>query len=724
MALMSVLTVGAYTLTPRPMACRYNLATLIESHDVDADDDCWRVKVDSVAVTDGKAYTFVFTARRPADNTGVAVAVDVDGWSSDNYVMIPAAVYGGNRQRIVNRRYASGLDDSDYYRADLALTSNPIPQLSPEYGAPSRLELLANNTATPAMAWLDRRSGRGAIIVTEQGMERDGEIADHGLTVTETPDRSRATFTVSAPGVRSRKPEFIGFSKSPDRGVSVVAGDSIVVRMTVLDFGCPDVPALLSRFMRCRKTYASDNDRVRDLVPMSRTLALTRARIDSRYREDERSAYYCPENADWMSYGWIGGMMNTYPMLAAGDDERFDRVSRTMDFGVTYGQTESGYFCEGSNPDGTPLLRDASTAHPDLCLTRRNADMLYWLVKQMMLMEKTGRTVKPAWKEAAGHLADAFTATWRKHGTWGNYLDIRTGDVAVYNTTGGALAPGGLALAAAYLDKPDYLATAREAAAKYYADFALRGFTSGGCGDILQNADSETSVALLTSLVTLYEATGEPQYLAQATDLSNLCATWTSSMAYILPADTQLARLGANLTGVVWASTQNKHGAPGFCTQSGDALFKIYRATGNRLYADLMRDIIHAHAEGLQPDGRITERLTYCDADSRGDRLEGGSTGWNETNGAMMAIEIPGIYLRTDTGEMFVFDHVEARIVSYTPERVVIEVTNPTAFDAEVSLLAEDAEAAAKPLGENSFTDRRHSIRVASGKTRRYTVKI
>lgn len=720
---MATVSALAASLVPTPLAYTYCGSSLSDSHVIAPADNSWRVTADSHPVDDGTAYVFTFVAQRPMDEAGVAVAVDVDGWSSDNYVMIPASVYGGNRQRIVNRSYATGLDATDYYRADLALTSNPIPQLSPEYGAPSRLEVLTNNTATPAMVWLDRLRRRGGIIITEQGIERDGAMIDHGLTVAETTDRSRATFTVSAPGVRSRKPEFIGFSDSPDRGLSVDAGDSIVVRLTVLDFSCDDVPALLDRFMRSRKTYSTGNP-VRDLVPMSRVLQLTRARIDSRYREDERSAYYCPENAEWMSYGWIGGMMNTFPMLAAADDARFERVSRTFDFGLAYGPAESGYFREGSNPDGSPLLRDASSAHPDIALTRRNGDMLYWLVKQMMLMEKTGRTVKPEWKEAVKRLADAFTATWRKHGTWGNYLDTRTGDVAVFNTTGGALVPGGLTLASLYFNEPVYLAVAREAARKYYDDFALRGFTSGGCGDILQNADSETSVALLTSLVTMYESTGEPQYLKEATDLANLCATWTSSFAYRLPAATQLARLGANMTGVVWASTQNKHGAPGFCTQSADALFKIYRATGNRLYADLLRDIIHAHAEGLQPDGRITERLTYCDADSRGDRLEGGSTGWNETNGAMMAIEIPGIYLRTDTDEMYVFDHVKARIVSRKPGRIVIEVSNPTEFDAEVSLLAEDAVAAAKPLGENSFTDRTATIRVRPGKQQKYTIKI
>ena len=63
---------------------------------------------------------------------------------------------------------------------------------------------------------------------------------------------------------------------------------------------------------------------------------------------------------------------------------------------------------------------------------------------------------------------------------------------------------------------------------------------------------------------------------------------------------------------------RNKHGAPGFCTQSGDALFKLYRSTGDASYAELLRDVIHAHAEGIQPNGKIKARLTYCDADSRG----------------------------------------------------------------------------------------------------------
>ena len=298
---------------------------------------------------------------------------------------------------------------------------------------------------------------------------------------------------------------------------------------------------------------------------------------------------------------------------------------------------------------------------------------------------------------------------------------METGGVVVYNTTSGAMAVGGLTLAANYFDEPTYLDIAKQAAAHYYADFALRGFTSGGCGDILQNADSETAASLMTSLMTLFEATNDSLYLQQSADLAHLCASWTVSFLYQLPEETPLAKLGTNLTGAVWASRQNKHGAPGFCTQSGDALFKLYRATGDTLYADLLRDIIHAHVEGIQPNGKITERLAYCDADSRGSRGDGGKTGWNETNGALMALEIPGIYLRTDLAELFVFDHVTAKITKQTDKQLVVTVTHPTAYDAEVTILAENETEASQPLGDNAFLNWKTKLTVKAGKSKQIT---
>ncbi len=707
----------------RLLECVYQDAQLKTCDEIESDAD-WTV-VRSESGSEGrKVYTFTFTAQRDMEQAGVAVAFNEYDWCSDNYVMIPAAVYNGNRQRIVNRRYATGLDPSDYFRRDLALTSNPIPQLSPDYGAESRLEVLVNNTATPAIAYLKRAQRQGVLLLTDQGIERNGQMLDHALIVEESKDRSTVSFVISAPGVREKKPEFIGFSKSPDRGLQVRKGDQITLRVTKLTFPCANVPELLAHFMRQRKSHIGGSA-PRNLMPMSEVFARMVKNIDERYFKGANWEYYCPENANWMSYGWIGGLMNTYPMLALGDTEHLRRVANTFNFALPRAKGKSGYYYDVLGADGNVLYRDASAHVKGIGLTRKNADILYWMIKQFNLLKAQGRAnaIRPEWEQATKALADAFVSTWEREGTWGNYIQVETGNVAVFNTTGGAMAVAGLTLAAHYYNEPTYLEVAKAAAKAYYENFSCVGFTSGGCGDILQNADSETAIALTTSLVTLYEATGESLYLKQAKDLAHLCATWTVSFHYRLPPNTPLAKLGANLTGAVWASTQNKHGAPGFCTQSGDALFKIYRATGDALYAELLRDVIHAHAEGIQPNGKITERLTYCDTDSRGSRGDGGKTGWNETNGAMMALEIPGIYVRTDLQQLYVFDHVTAEIVKQTPHETVLRVTNPTKYDANVSLLAETAEIAAKALGDNAFLNWKDSIAVRAGETVLHTIK-
>lgn len=705
----------------RTLGCKYEGAQLKECQTLTPDSKDWSVKIVPDAEKGGKQY--IFEAKRAMQDVGVAVAFDQYNWCSDNYVMIPAVVYNGNRQRIVNREYATGLDKSDYRRKDLALTSNPIPQLSPEFGAKSRLEVSVCNASTPVITYFDRKERKGTFLFTDQGIDWKGEIKDHALIVEESADRSVASMIISAPGVREYKPEFIGFSPSPDRGVSVKPGDKIVIRVAKIEFEANDVPALLSRFMSERKLHTAE-ETPRNLMPMSEVQTRMLRNIEERYHEGEKWQYYCPENADWMSYGWIGGLMNTYPMLALGDDFHLQRVANTFNFGLLNGYGKSGYYYDVLGADGKILYRDGSKLNPGIGLTRKNADVLYWMVKQFMLLKKQGKedAILPEWEKQVKGLADAFVKTWNAEKTWGNYLDIETGEIAAYNTTGGAMAVGGLALASVYFKEPSYLEVARQAASAYYDHFALVGFTSGGCGDILQNADSETAAAFMTALMTLYEVTEEETYLKQSADLANLCATWTVSFPYQLPDDTPLAKLGANLTGAVWASTQNKHGAPGFCTQSGDALFKLYRTTGNLLYADLLRDIIHAHAEGVQPNGKITERLTYCDADSRGSRGDGGKTGWNETNGALMALEIPGIYVRTDLGKAYTFDHVTVEEIKKAGNGTRMVLHNPTAFDATVTIFAENGEQAKKPLGDNAFLDWKQKVTVKAGK--KVTVRI
>ena len=637
-----------------------------------------------------------------AVSAGVAIAFDFANWSPKNYVMIPAAVYNGNRCKIVDRQYAQGLDRKFLYEPDIPLMSVPIPHLSTEPGTPSKLEITACNAATPAICFFDPERKRAFILLAEQRTR----FGDNGLAIEESADRSRATLIVSAPGVRERKPLFVGFTESADRGKEWHAGDSVTLRLRIYSFESPHIAGLLKKFMTLRKAVTGPNH-PRLLVPFSQVAAWMTQRIDSRWHDGPVHKFYCPENAAWISFGWVGGLMNTFPMLALGDEMHRERVTRTFDFAIPAAQGESGYFYGALNHDGKCFSRDGYPEFPEIVLTRKNGDVLFWMVKQFMLLEAQDRkdAIKSEWTSNIRRLADAFVKTWKSHGQWGNKLNNQTGAVAEYNTSGGVMAIGGLALAARYFERPEYLDVAREAAEFYYErDVVGQGQTTGGCVDILQNADSETAFGFLTALMALHETTGEDGWLEKCKTLANLSATWTVSYDYALPPQTELARNGARLTGTVWASTQNKHGAPGICTSSGDPLFKLYRATGDLRYAELMRDIVRAHGESIRPDGYSNERLTYCDADAHSVGNRGNHvTGWCELNGFLMALEIPGIYVRTDMDRFYVFDHVEAHIVKRGDDGLQIRIKNPTKYDANVTILAENAEQAARPLGYTAF---------------------
>ena len=714
----------------RLLGCRYNEAMLTETGVIRKGG--WKTATgkwectSNVAWVEGEKYAldFCLTFRHTdgeAASAGVAVAFDFSSWNPENYVLIPASVYNGNRNRVVNRQYNTGFDEADYYRKDLPMTTVPLPQLSPEPGALSRLEINTSYTTTPAICFFDNEKKRGFILLTGQGMEKDGKIIDHGLAIEESADRRNATLVVSAPGVPDKKPEFIGFSPSPYRGIDWKQDDELTLRIQLYVFEAENIPALLEKFMTVRKAVTGENT-LRNLMPFSEISRVMSQRIDKRYHHGKLADYYWDHNKTFVKPGWTGGLMSTFPMLAIDDEYHRNRVASTFDFALPRLQEHTGYYYGMLDEDGRVYGFASTHNKPEIVLTRRNADILYWMLKQFMLLKAQGHTVPPVWEENIKRLADAFVTTWKENRQWGNYINIKTGEIAIYHTTGGIIAIGGLALASAYWRHPDYLEVAKDAAEYYFQEYFVKlGMTNGGCGDILQNAEYETTMGFMMSLMALYEMTDNKKWLEKSRQLANLCATWTVSYDYRLPTHTTFAKWNTQLTGAVWASTQNKHAAPGFCTVSGDPLFKIYRATGDERYARLMYDVVHAWAEGLQPNGNITERLTYCDADNKGEPGWDYSDNWCELNGLLMAVELPGIYIRTDIDRMFVFDHVEAKVLKRDKTSVALQIKNPTAYDASVSVFAENKEMASKPSGDTAFLNW-PKIEVKAGETKTWTI--
>jgi hypothetical protein len=61
--------------------------------------------------------------------------------------------------------------------------------------------------------------------------------------------------------------------------------------------------------------------------------------------------------------------------------------------------------------------------------------------------------------------------------------------------------------------------------------------------------------------------------------------------AFRFPKGCEFERLSINTTGSVFANVQNKHSAPGLCTASGDAIYKLYQYTKEKSILSLLLDI-------------------------------------------------------------------------------------------------------------------------------------
>lgn len=648
-----------------------------------------------------------------AISTTVAVKFDFSNWSTANYVLVPASIYNGNRYRSIGAGYNPDYPHDMYYNPQVPLTISNNPRLSIENDKASLVELQTGNMATPAVCFFSPAEQTGFILLTEQ----QTKWGNSGVTITENAHKDQFSFDISAPAIRKLATGFGDFHLSGDKAPDWKTGDEVSLRFRLYVFKAADIPSLLTKFIKVRKDI-SGSATPRNLLPMSKLLELGTGICSSNFTQQPIGNYYKPENNNDFQLGWVSGMINTYPMLSLNDTKERKRVGEELDFVVRKLQGKSGYFYGGIRANGEITGEKMSRDFPEIqAMVRKNADVLFWLMKHLLLLKESGYAamINKDWEAAAQKLATAFVRTWKKNGQFGQYIAPETGDIAVFNSTAGAIAPAGLVLAARYFNRPDWLKTAAASAEYYYQrDVAGQGLTGGDCGDISQDANSESAFGFLESLMALYNDTGDRKWLSMAEVEAALCATWTLSYAPAFPPSSTIGKLQANMTGAVWASIQNKHAAPGICTSSGDYLFKLFRATGKSLYADLIRDIQHAHAEAVNMPGHITsnylvgssmERIQPSDAEGKesvGNFIYTRNS-WTETNGMLMALELPGIYVISDQSKYYVFDHVTATIIKKDNKGLVMELHNPTAYDASVAIMSETSQEAKHPLGYTAF---------------------
>jgi hypothetical protein len=415
---------------------------------------------------------------------------------------------------------------------------------------------------------------------------------------------------------------------------------------------------------------------------------------------------------------------------------RLERVARTMDT-LVKGQAATGLFY-GMYRRGTPIGDNfaQSSQNPHIAMVRRSGEVVLFGLRKMMLLSARGHEIKAEWIEAMRKACDGMVAVYERYGDFGQFIDVVTGEMQIGGSTAGGVCVTALALASQYFEEPRYLAVAEAVGLLYFERDVSKGYAGGGPGEILHAPDMEAAYNIAEAYIVLYETSGKREWLQRALSAAQLFSTWMISYDYEFPPQSDLGRVGTRSAGATFASVQNQHGSPGLYISSGDFLLKLYRATGDPLIVEMYRDTAHNVIQYVNTAsnpinrggvlGAVSERVNISDWEGRGGigKVHAGDSNmaW-ETLAAITALENPGIYLKTDTGQLLVLDHVDVRSTARDREGVTLEISNPTPYPARVSIFAESSADSRRPLGWNAFEDWPR-VEVPSGETIVYRVAL
>lgn len=691
-----------------------------------------------------------------ARTVAVGLRWTFENWSIANPVLIPGAVYAGNRFDALRRPYPPKIRDVGQRGDSSVLDIGDIPRLSDRPGR-SHLDQTSLDAATPGIGIFFPERGEAFLLLTPQHSSH-GPI---GFELMESDDRTSAELLVLAPGFLHPVPGesathiSIGNAASshlhPEnaRPVDLAAGETLRFEFELHRFPCADVHGLFERLFAHRAAmFPQCATPLPDLLPFSAAWSLLEAKHNAENWNEARGFYQVglpwdarPDSDQasqvWQN-GWCGGGITTLPMLQEGTATSIARARRNLDFLFAEGISAFGLFKAVTGKkgvwkaDGCGVGGENSTA----CLVRRQGDCLHFALRQLLLLRERGDTIPTAWTAACRRAAEALCTVWEREREFGFLLDWETGRVLIHGSTSGALIPSALVLAADFFDEPRFFATAQAVAAHYRDNDLARGVTTGGPGDAVQAPDGESIFGLIESFIALHERTGDSTWLEAATRACHQGASWAISYPCAFPASSALGRLGFDARGAMIANAQNKCGVPGICTLSGQGILRTFRATGDVRLLDLLREIAHSLPQFLsREDRRIPTRITWghplpelpagwmCErvniTPSWPEPLgeQAAYSCWCEVAMMLTWADLPGVYAQPDTGIIRCLDHVRAGWADDT--RTALRLENPTNFPAKVRVMIETSTAAAKRVLPPNFATSLPVVEVpAHGKTR------
>jgi len=715
----------------------------------------WDLSLDSCG-----GHSYAMSAKVSAGsvtNVAAGLCFHDAAWSVENYVLIPGAVYGGNRFHAEQYDYSPPVVGPDPKGSDRTPWVGDIPRLSRMAGT-SHLDQQSIDGATPALAIYFPERRKALCLLTKQCTAH----GTFGYEVIENEDRSGADILLMAPGMRHNKYFTIsGYTEvSPDRATNLAEGDCIEMPFHLHWIDCGSIQALHD-FIFEHRYDAMPPEPLRNEISFSAIWDILHEKHNRENWHEDLNLYQVSINQDppnpFMLFqsGWVGGMITTLPMIQEGDARSVQRALRNIEFFLAGAQSDYGLFHEyyhsgqwfsklkiKYDTQGNGVYEIPQDEH--WTLVRRVGDVLFFLARQFLLLRERGQAdcIRQEWDAALRRNVDAILDIWKRHGEFGQYIDVLTGEVKVAGSTAAGLIPAALCVAADYFNEPDWIQVAEAIAEKFRNEDLAWGVTTGGPGDCVQAPDSESIAALIESFILLYEKTHSAKWLQAAEDAAVQTASWALSYDYDFPEGSALHQIGAQSRGVFIANAQNKTGVPGICTLSGQSLLRVFRATGKVAYLQLLKEIAHSIPQYMgREDKRIPTRLAWGRSGVK--ELPTGwicervnVTQWGEMLGEISAYscwcevammltwgEIPGVYVQPNQGLLYTFDHIDAEQIGYADGQLTLRLSNSTRFDARVKIMAETSACAAQARAIN-FAAGLPEVKVPSGETVKWVVSV
>lgn len=658
-------------------------------------------------------YCTVFTAAKDDENARYCVIYELDAPIEDTYIMVPACAYDGNRFEAVHRHYPPMFLEEEL-GVDVPVRMTEVPRLART--GDSFMDVTTGDMAMPCVCVLDKVARKSFILTFDQ--QANG--MNLGVSLEQCGDK--LTITISAPAARrivyrwyDGYPSLAPLPEA-DPPMRVVKGQDTVIYHRANISLCRDVCELYEQFFAARAEL-STSAHAHASVPFSHFFECAEREFNAAHFIEEHGFYSLNAQdgrdksvfGQWQA-GWVGGGMNTLPLICDGSELSIERSIRTLQFAARYQSAKGFYY--GIVHDGH-VMHDCFEHFGDkhcMLLIRKHADLTYFMFKQIIALQKMGRAVPGDVRDSAVRAADAMLELWQRYGQLGQFVNCETGDIVVGGSTSGGIAAAALCAAAQNTCNERYAAAAREIA-RFYCKQALEaGVTTGGPGEILQAPDSESIAGLLESYICLYDMDGTDEWLTMACDAACQMSSWIVPYDYAFPKDSYFGQLGIHAAGSVWANVQNKHSAPGICTLSPSAYLKLYRATGDARYLSIMRQVARFMPQvasredrpirivngGTMCPSEICERVNMSDWEGTqnvGDSIFGSSS-WPEASLMLTWLEIPGVYVLPARGIVCASDHVNVYI-----DEADLLISNPTNYDACIKVMVDDEESVRKPLG-------------------------